>query len=450
VSFLDRALARRREDAKDEARFGLNPFGGGVFNFGGTPYNFGINQTMIGSGVERVENSFVGYVNGAYKQGGVVSACVAARMHVLSQVRFQWQNEIDGRFQDFYSNPELEIVKRPWRGGTTQGLIARMEQHNSLAGNAFVLRRPNRLVVLRPDWVTIVRTSEDETDNPIDAEFAGVIYAYPGRDPEFYPASEVAHWAPLPDPLAEYRGMSWLTPVLRQITGHQAAAEHKWNFFKSGATPNMVIKFDPKMAAEQVQAFAAIFEDEYVGEHNAYKTMFLGGGADVSVVGADFQQMDFKQVQGADETLIAAAAGVPPVIVGFSEGLSGSSLNQGNYQSAKRQFADTTIAYLAGDMSASLEALLRTPAPNARLWWDMRDVPFFRQDAKDEAEIHSMEAATMRTLVDGGFDPASVIAAIANQDMSLVQHTGNLSVQLQPPGTESDPAPDTDGDSEDV
>jgi hypothetical protein len=163
--------------------------------------------------------------------------------------------------------------------------------------------------------------------------------------------------------------------------------------------------------------------------------MFLGGGADVSVVGADFQQMDFKQVQGADETLIAAAAGVPPVIVGFSEGLSGSSLNQGNYQSAKRQFGDTTIAYLAGDMSASLEAVLRPPAPNARLWWDMRDVPFFRQDAKDEAEIHSMEAATMRTLVDGGFDPASVIAAITNQDMSLIQHTGNLSVQLQPPGT---------------
>ena len=256
MSFLDRALSRRREAEADEARFGLNPFGGGLFNFGGVPYNFGINQTMTGSGVERVENSFVGYVNGAYKTGGVVSACVAARMSVLSQVRFQWQNEIGGRFGDFYSNPELELVKRPWRGGTTQGLIARMEQHNSLAGNAFVLRRPNRLVVLRPDWVTIVRTSESETDDPIDAEFAGVIYAYPGRDAEFYPATEGAHWAPMPDPLAEYRGMSWLTPVLRQVTGHQAAAE-------------------------QVQAFAGIFEDEYVGEHNAYKTMFLGGGADV-------------------------------------------------------------------------------------------------------------------------------------------------------------------------
>jgi phage portal protein BeeE len=423
--------------------------GGGLFNFGGVPYNFGINQTMTGSGVERIENSFTGYVNGAYKQGGVVAACVSARMNVLSQIRFQWQPLNSGRPGEMFSNPALDTLQRPWRGGTTQGLIARMEQHNSLAGNAFVLRRPNRLVVLRPDWVTVVRTSIEDTDDPLDAEFGGVMYSVPGIDPVFYPATEVAHWAPLPDPLAEYRGMSWLTPVLRQVTGHQAAAEHKWNFFRSGATPNMVIKFDPKMAAEAVQQFAAIFEDEYVGEHNAYKTMFLGGGADVSVVGTDFQQMDFKQVQGADETLIAAAAGVPPVIVGFSEGLSGSSLNQGNYQSAKRQFADTTIAYLAGDLAASLEPLVRSPGNAVRLWWDMRDVPFFRQDAKDEAEIHSMEASTMRTLVDGGFDPTSVISAIANQDMSLVKHTGNLSVQLQPPGTaDPDPTPATDGDSD--
>ena len=44
---------------------------------------------------------------------------------------------------------------------------------------------------------------------------------------------------------------------------------------------------------------------------NAYKTLFLAGGADVKVVGADLKQVDFKQVQGAGETRIAAAAGVP-------------------------------------------------------------------------------------------------------------------------------------------
>jgi hypothetical protein len=31
----------------------------------------------------------------------------------------------------------------------------------------------------------------------------------------------VAHWSPIPDPLANFRGMSWLTPVLREIDADQ-------------------------------------------------------------------------------------------------------------------------------------------------------------------------------------------------------------------------------------
>jgi hypothetical protein len=46
-----------------------------------------------------------------------------------------------------------------------------------------------------------------------------------------------------------------------------------------------------------------------------------------------------------------------------------------------------------------------------------------------------MEAATMRQLLDGGFTPESIKAAIIAQDWDLLEHTGLYSVQLQPPGT---------------
>jgi hypothetical protein len=38
-------------------------------------------------------------------------------------------------------------------------------------------------------------------------------------------------------------------------------------------------------------------------------------------------------------------------------------------------------------------------------------------------------------LVDGGFDPDSVVAAADSWDETLLVHTGLLSVQLQKPGT---------------
>jgi hypothetical protein len=50
----------------------------------------------------------------------------------------------------------------------------------------------------------------------------------------------------------------------------------------------------------------------------------------------------------------------------------------------------------------------------------------------DSANIRQKDAQTMRALVDGGFEPSSVVLAVTTNDMSRLQHTGNVSVQLQP------------------
>ena len=66
---------------------------------------------------------------------------------------------------------------------------------------------------------------------------------------------------------------------------------------------------------------------------------------------------------------------------------------------------------------------------------------------QQQADILSTKAATMRTLIDGGFDPASVIEAIGKGRLELLQHSGNLSVQLQPGGMEGTDTPDS-GDTD--
>ena len=125
-------------------------------------------------------------------------------------------------------------------------------------------------------------------------------------------------------------------------------------------------------------------------------------------------------------------------MLGISEGLAGSSLNAGNYGQSRRNFADIW-------MYPTLTSLVRclaqiTDEPNdAELWHDTVDMPFLREDAKDAAEIEEVHARTIRQLVDGGFEPTSVVAAVTSQDMSLLEHTGKLSVQLQEPGAEEAP-----------
>lgn len=415
---------------------------------------------------ERIGNDFLGYVDGAYKSDGVVFACILARQSIFSQVRFGWRTFTNMRPSDLFGTAELALLENPWPNATTIDLLARMEPVASLAGNYYgtvaddngklgkAATGPGRRIVnMRPDWVTIVIASP--TDDPYDlrAKIAGYLYEPNGAqgsgirsDVVLLTADEVCHYAPLPDPAMRFRGMSWLTPILREIQADKAATAHKERFLKNGATLGTVVKFDRETSTDTFDAFVERFKASHQGEENAYKTLFLGGGADVTIVGADMKQLDFKSTQGAGETRIAAAAGIHPAIVGLSEGLSGSSLNAGNFSAARRMVSDKTMRNLWGVASSSLQTLL-TPPQRSSLWYDTRDVAFLREDLKDLAEIQGKQAMTIRQLVDAGYDPDSVVRAVQNEDWALLRHSGLYSVQLQEPGSGTEPgAPASDSD----
>jgi hypothetical protein len=104
---------------------------------------------------------------------------------------------------------------------------------------------------------------------------------------------------------------------------------------------------------------------------------------------------------------------------------------------ARRIFADTWVYPTLQDVCSALANIVDVPA-DAELWFDTADIPLLREDAKDAAEIEGIKAATIRQLVDAGFTPESVVAAVNAQDMSLLRHTNLFSVQLQPPNSAAD------------
>jgi len=445
VNLLQRVLRRseviRRSDGPlDPADYWFN-YGG--YSYYGTP-------TASQRNAETIDADFQGLVERAYKQNGVIYACERARLSVFSEGRFQFQEIRNGRPGDLFGDSAdlrtsgsrgLRLLERPWTNGTTGDLLTRMLQEADFAGNAFYTVRNNSLRRMRPDWVMILMGSHEDPDvtpADLDAELLGYAYwpggTFSGRDPVVLLPDEVAHFAPTPDPLAWYRGMSWLTPVIREIQGDGAATDHKLAFFRNGATLQTVVSLDKDVKEEAFERLVRKMNIAHQGAANAYKTMYVGGGADVKVVGADLRQLDFKVTQGAGETRIAAAAGVHPTIVGLSEGLQGSSLNAGNFGQARRLFVEGTLSTLWRNVAASLGTLV--PAPyGSQLVIDKRDIPFLREDQKDAAEIQQIKAVTIRSLIDAGFEPESVVKAVDADDRTLLVHSGLYSVQLQPPGT---------------
>jgi hypothetical protein len=311
---------------------------------------------------------------------------------------------------------------------------------------AFVARRnerPDRLMLLRPDWVVMVLGSQDDPDEAqfaMDADMLGALY-YPGgpgggREPVPLLADEIAVWAPQPDPLAAYRGVSWMSAAGREIDADQAASTHKLAFFENGATPQLIVSFGPEVKREHFADFVRKMDTSHAGARNAYKTLALGGGATPHVVGRDLAQLDFKVTQGAGETRIAAASGVHPVVAALSEGMAGSSLNAGNFRAACRLVADRTLRPLWGGLFSALESIVPAPDSRSELWYDEREISFLQEDRKDAAEISFIKAQTITAYVRDGFTPESATAAVEGEDTSLLVHSGLLSVQLQPAGAQ--------------
>lgn len=426
--------------------------------FDGVTYPLGLTQTLAGDR-EEVDPGFAGVVNYAYRSNGIVFACMLARFMLFSEARFGWQvmkGGVPGELVGWGDmrqprNRGLDLLAHPEPGKTTGDLLARAMVHVDSAGNAFFVRRPDMIKLLRPDWVSIVigstrdpieGTYADVTAWDLDATVAGYVYypggRYSGAEPVLLDRTEVAHFAPTPDPTASYRGMSWLSPILRETMADSAATNLKLKYFENGATPNLVVKL-PVVDPAKFREWTEVFDQNHAGARNAFKTMYLGQGHDATVVGSNLEQMDFKAVQGGGETRIAAAAGVPPVIVGFSEGLQGSSLNAGNYSAARRRFADMTIRPLWRNVCGTLESIVPPPGGH-RLWYDDGDIPFLAEDVKDAAEVLGLQATAIRTLVDGGYEADDVVEAVTSGDLSRLHgsHTGLVPVQLQKPGS---PAP---------
>jgi phage portal protein BeeE len=278
-----------------------------------------------------------------------------------------------------------------------------------------------------------------------DAEVIGYIYRPggpgSGLDPVFYLADEVAHFRGVtPDPIAPARGLSWLTPVIREIEADTAATQHKLAFFRNGASPSTIVTGIVPGAGQSLQDWVNNWRAANEGSVNAYKTQFYTPGVSVEVVGKDLGQIAYKDVTGAGETRLAAAAGVPPIVAGLSEGLQGSSLNAGNFDAAFRRFTDITMRPLWRNAAGSLATIIAVPG-GAELWYDDRDIPALRANIKSQAEVQVLNAQAMRQLADGGWEPDSVVSAIVAGDWKLLDHTGKLSVQLQDPDAEPEPIP---------
>jgi len=300
---------------KSESRYTLTDyaqtvgqmFGYGSFGYQGTQYPYGVTFSQPGAKIQPIGENFQQYVTQGLRGNGVVATLELIRVQVFSQARYKFRRFVNGRPGPFFGTPALAPIETP-SGGTNSGLLSQMILDADMAGSSYGTLVDGKVFQLRPDWVDTVVAPVATDAGRVGYETLGYLFWQDGergggaRPTPLLP-EEVAHFCAMRDPLAPWRGMSWLTPVLRDVMGDRAYTNHKLTYMANAATPNLAVKLDAALTPEQFDFFVEKMDKAHKGPANAGKTLYLGGGADVTVVGANMAELDFKVVQGAGEPL---------------------------------------------------------------------------------------------------------------------------------------------------
>jgi len=371
---------------------------------------------------EPVLPQLAAFAHRANASSAVVFAAILVRMSLFGQVTFQWQAKDD---KHLFGTTDLAKFEQPFGPGTTtQRLLVRMEQDASLAGNSYTWDAPgqDRLVRLRPDWVTIVSEQVDVDGGgwyrrPVGYWFEPPRGARGSGQPFMTPAAEVAHWAPVPDPDADFRGMSWLTPAIRDIQGDDGLSVYKVKYLENNASPNLLIKYSQKLQPSTIDSLRERLTARYGGTHNAFKTLVLDQGADATVIGSNLSQMNFDGVQSAGAERILADAGVPAVLVGL-EPLRGAGRG---YQESMQKFANLWGLPQWESACSALGQLVDTPAGN-RLWFDTSGVRALQDGEMERGQTVLVKSQAVLALNQAQkYDPASVITAVNSGDLTQLK-----------------------------
>ena len=364
----------------------------------------------------------------ALGSNGVVAAISVVRMMLLGEAVFKLRNKVD---KSLYGTEDLRILEYPWPNGTSGDLWARMSLDIDAAGNAFIWKaEPNLLVRLPPSEVTIVSEMVQGSTGSY-RRVLGYDWDPSRTDPvrssqaQFFTVDEVAHWAPIPDELANFRGRSWLSPVLREVAADSGLVEYKNQYVDHGS-PIIAVKYPLKLRPDTIDSVIERMQVKYGGLSNAFKPLVFDQGAD-PLVGAGLQELDYAAVQAAGTERICAAAGIHPLLLGLSNARQPGAA----YQDAKDTFANFTARPLWRSGCAALQKLVpNMPPRGVELWFDTSDIAALQAAETERAQVIQVELSAVLTGVQAGYTRESVVGAVASGDVSQLKPDPNA----PPPG----------------
>ena len=235
----------------------------------------------------------------------------------------------EGDVTEITDHPLLELLTdgNPLFSGMAARKVAQV--HHDLVGEAFLLKergalhQPVALWPVPPHWVVSTPTV---THPFFRVSFRG----WQG----FIPLSEFI-WARELDPVFPYgRGTGVAQALSDELETDEYAAKYLKHFFYNEARPDLVIapKADSQsLSIGEMERLEQAWLSEHRGFWRAFKPLFSSRPLDVTVVDANFRQLQLKDLRLLSRDFVFQTWGVPPEIFGVLENSNRATIDAADY-----------------------------------------------------------------------------------------------------------------------
>lgn len=184
---------------------------------------------------------------------------------------------------------------------------------------------------------------------------------------------------PSPDPTQPWQPQPPLMAAAREVDTDNEATRYLFALLKNDAIPRTVLEVPSGgiLNDDQIRRMKAQFRERYGGDQRG-DVAIIEGGAKVSRLSLNLEELAFEALHKMPEARIAAVMRVPPILAGLNVGLDRSTFS--NYGEARKALAQDTLAPLWAIVGDEVEADLGSEFGGVAVHHDLSRVQALQEE----------------------------------------------------------------------
>lgn len=319
--------------------------------------NVSLVSPWLKSVVWTISRSFLSLAREGYANNSIVYACLRLLSQSVPEAPLLAYTVGADREKKpvAHDHPLAQLIRQPNPLMTEYELIELITLHLGIVGRSHWWKQRDRagrvvaLWPLRPDRVGPRYGGAEDDDVTQDSRLAiisGWTYAPPGSGAaQFIPLDDMISFNH-PDPAGEtggiVEGLGWVQVLAREIETDNEATTFVGALLKNNAMPGAILQTKtPNLSKDSADRIKRIFGQQFGGSQRGMTAVL---DADTTYTAASFnlQQLEFPDLRNIAESRIAAAAGVPAVLVGLKVGIDAGI--KATITEQRQYFSETTLA----------------------------------------------------------------------------------------------------------